>query len=664
MSLKSPGRILDVVVSVIAVVATAYAVIHRPSFGVNDLLPPGRSYALLAMAALAVVLVGLYAIRARGKWIQVPARVALYGLTLLLAMAAGSRWRVERLAAAGDPVMQWPPVVAHSFANRLSELLPVERAAWGAHIAEHRLTDSLVRDLPLTLPADWPFPEDVEIAIRHLDATRAEVWARAGDGTAQCIPIPSIPIAGDSARQARECEQQKTAPAGLAFARPLRAELPPPALEEAPRLGEWLQYRGDARKSASEAVDGLPASLAGWHGQIDGPVRASPSIVGNIVLLGTHQTGAFDARDLATGRRLWSVRLPNWVHQDAVSEGRIVVVGFGDNSLSMHGASPAGVAAYELRTGRHLWTHFAESSVMTSPIIRDSVVVYASAAGMLRKLDLRTGALLRERQLPGGVIMGPMAATGDTLAIALDLNGACAVLVGSFEPIWCRTLPGYIKVGHAGPTVDQGVMFVSGLALLRATSLDEYLSLSRGAEWRLLATAFRDNPEVAGQVVIALDLGTGRLLWRSRLYQFTRDVLGHTAGTAAVADSVGVIVVPESDSLVGFSTRSGKTLWIAGAHGARGTALLVGSQVVLTGSDGVIEVHDRLTGALMCTRYHTPGFDRGGPVVGGGLMVMADLRGGVDAIPTEELLACAPASGALDSVRAPNAAPAPAHPAH
>ncbi len=207
-------------------------------------------------------------------------------------------------------------------------------------------------------------------------------------------------------------------------------------------------------------------------------------------------------------------------------------------------------------------------------------------------------------------------------------------------------------------------MFVSGLALLRATSLEEYLSLNRGAEWRLLATAFRDNPEVSGQVVIALDLGTGRLLWRTRVYQFTRDVLGHTAGTAAVADSVGVIVVPASDSLVGFSTRSGRSLWIAGAHGARGAVLVVGSQVILTGSDGVIEVHDRLTGAVTCTRYHTPGFDRSGPALGGGLMVMADLRGGVDAIPAADLLTCAPASGALSSARAPNGAPAPGHPEH
>jgi|CXWL01.1.fsa_nt_gi outer membrane protein assembly factor BamB len=660
--MKPVGRALDLVVSAIAVVATVYAVIHRPWVRVNDLLPAGRRFVLLGLAVMVVVVVGLHAIRARRGWTRIAPRFVLYGLTLLLVMVALSRLRVERRAAAGDPVMTWPPVAAHSRANALSDLTPTQRAAWGAHIAAHRLTDSLVGDGPLSLPPAWPFPEDVAIAVRRLDSTRAEIWARSGDGTAHCIPIPSLPVPGDSARQARECEEPTTAPAGLEFARPLRAETPPSTLMESPPIGQWLQYRADAGKSAIVPDGGQSDPPVGWRAQIDGPVRSSASIVGNIVLLGTHHTGAFEARDLASGRRLWSVRLPNWVHQDGVSEGRIVVVGFGDNSFSMAGRAPSGVAAYELRTGRHLWTHFAETSVMNSPIIRDSVVVYASAAGMLRKLNLVTGALLDERQLPGGVIMAPMAATGDTLAVSLDINGACAVLMSTFEPIWCRTLPGYIKVGHAGPTVNEGVMFVSGLVLLRGTSLAEYMALDRGAQWRLLATAFRDNPEVAGQAVLALDLATGRLLWRSRLYQFTRDVLGHTSGTAAVADSVGVVIVPESDSLVGFSTRSGKTRWIVSAHKARGATLLVGSHVILTGQDGVIEVRDRLTGAVTCALRRSTGFDRGGPVLGGGLFVMADLRGGVEAIPSADLLNCAAPSAAVGSARAPTGAPARVQP--
>lgn len=661
--MKSLGRVLDLLVSAIALIATVYLVLHRPSFGVNDLLPAGRRYALLGLGVLVVVLVGLHLIRARPRWIQLPVRVVLYGLTLLLVMAAQSRWRIEQLAAAGDPVMTWPPVAASSRANRLSELTPTQRASWGAHIAAHKLTDSLVGDVPLSFPPEWPFPEDVEIALRRLDATRTEIWARAGDGTAFCLPIPSLPVPGDSLRQAEECEQQTTAPVDLHFAAPLRAETPVGPLAETSSRGEWLQYRADARKSADAGGSRFGAAATGWTAQIDGPVRSSPSIVGKIVLLGTHQTGAFEARDLASGRRLWAVRLPNWVHQDGVSEGRIVVVGFGDNSHSMHGRAPSGVAAYELETGRHLWTHFAETSVMNSPILRDSVVVYASAAGMLRKLDLRTGALLAERQLPGGVIMAPIAATGDTLAISLDINGACALLVSTFEPIWCRTLPGYIKVGHAGPTVDEGVMFASGLALLRATSLAEYLALDLGTQWRLLATMFRDNPQVAGQVMLALDLRTGRLLWRSRLFQFTRDVLGHTSGTAAVVDSVGVVILPESDSLVAFSTRSGAMRWSAGARKARGAALLVGSHVILTGRDGVIEVRDRLTGEVTCTLHRTSGFDRGGPVHGGGLVVMADLRGVVQAIPSAEVLECAPATDAAGNSRgAPNEVPAPTPP--
>ncbi len=662
--MKVTLRLLDIVVAVITVLATGYAVIHRPAFAVNDLLPGGRRYALLAMGVMAIVLAGLFLIRSRRALIQIPTRIVLYSLVLLVLMTAHAQWRLAELDASGKSLMTWPPSVAKSRWKRLDELTPAQRAHWGANVAAHQLSDSLVGELPLVIPPDWPFPDDVTIAVRRLEGGRAEIWGRAGDGTALCVPIPFHPAPGDSVRQAQECEDATAPPSGLDFFRPGRRVDARPVSAMASVAGSWLQYRENGRNSAR--VDGGSTAgaspVTGWLAAIDGPVRSSASIVGNVVLLGTHLTGSFEARDLATGQRLWAVRLPNWVHQDAVSDGQIVVVGFGDKWGSMGGRAPSGVAAYELLTGRRLWTHFAESSVMTSPVIRDSVVVYASAAGMLRKRHLVSGDLLDERQLPGGVIMAPPAATGDTLGIALDVNGACAVLISTFEPLWCTTVPGFIKVGHAGPAISDGVMFISGLAYLRGTSFAEFRRLGFSAQTELIRTMFDHDAAVAGQAVLALDLATGRLLWRTRIYHFTRDVEGHTSGTTAVEDSVGVVVLPESDTLVAFSTRTGASLWSAGAREARGAPLVIGSQVILSGRDGVIEVRNRLTGAVSCTLRRRTGYDRGGPVLGGGLVVLANLRGGVEAIPLTEILSCTASSGALVPAGQPPEAPAPAKP--
>jgi hypothetical protein len=97
--------------------------------------------------------------------------------------------------------------------------------------------------------------------------------------------------------------------------------MPPWTRAASPPIGQWLQYRADARKSASVEDGNQSVPLVGWRAQIDGPVRSSASIVGNIVLLGTHHTGAFDARDREGGG---SGRSASTAHQTG-GEGRIVV---------------------------------------------------------------------------------------------------------------------------------------------------------------------------------------------------------------------------------------------------------------------------------------------------------------------------------------------------
>lgn len=631
------GRIADAAAIVIAAGAAIYMTLRRPVFGVNDLLPGGRQFAAIGIGVALIVTAGLLLAARRGALVRVLARVVLFGAAGLLACIALGRAKTLRWEKNGMAVAVWPPRPEDSRAARLETLKPAERASWGARVAAHWLVDSLVFNDAVTIPEGWPFPDDVELTIRYLTPARAQIWSRAGDGTTTCLPIPSRAAAADSIGQLEACEKARMAPAGLQFARPQRVPSPVPALRETVAGSPWQQYRRDPEKSGAAATG---STFGAWRAQLDGPGRTAPSAAGSLVLVGAHGTGDFEALDVATGKRRWSARLPNWVHQDAVSDGRVVVVGFGSDWPSFAGREPSGVAAYELETGRHLWTAFEESSVMTSPVIFDSMLIYASAAGVLRKRGLRSGALVGEHRLPGGVIMGPPAILGDTLVVGLDANGVCAILASTLKPLWCKTFTGLRLMGHTAPTIAGGAAIVSGAGLLRSLSFKEFRSLSFALQRKLLTTAFGPEGTYASQDFMSLDLRDGHVHWKSRAFPATRAFKGQISGTAAVSGNTAVIVLPLSDSLVAFDAPSGNVLWAAAAHGARGAPSIIGDQVILGGGDGVIEVRELASGKLTCSLRRSVGFDRAGPTYAGNLFIFANLQGMVEAIPRDDLLQC------------------------
>jgi outer membrane protein assembly factor BamB len=274
--------------------------------------------------------------------------------------------------------------------------------------------------------------------------------------------------------------------------------------------------------------------------------------------------------------------------------------------------------------------------------VHGDTIIYASAAGVVRKRVLSTGALLAEKLLDGGVIMAPPASVGDTIVFTYEDAGACAMLISSLRTLWCRTFARgtLLEMGHAAASIDNGLVFMTGLVDLRGVSVSEFLGLP-GSLRRRLAWSFVKSTDIpAGQRVQALRLSDGSLVWRTHVFPNLREVTGHAAGTAVLEGKVGAIVLPLADSIAGFDSGTGRILWTAGARGSRGPPFLRSGQVVLAGHDGVIEVRDALTGKLQCQHRRAVGYDRAGPAQAGNLLLFADLHGGVEAIPANRLLAC------------------------
>ena len=329
-----------------------------------------RLLVYLGVATLAAI--GLLAFARAPRVRAVVIRAASCALVLLLVVMALTRLQVDQ------GTFHWPPAAERSMSQRLDELAPVERARWAARVAMHHLATS-DDSLLLSVPADWPLPAGVTLAVRGRLPGPVEVWARADDSVTACVAYPATTVMG-------ECDATAS-PRQLDFRTPTRSApgIMPPV--PSPVGLAWTQYRGEARKSgiAPAAVTVADEVGGGWRTQVDGQLRATASLVGHHVLVGSHGRGTLTALDLATGAVQWRTRLPNWIHQDAVSDGAIVVVGFGNKWPSFAGRSPSGVAAFDVATGRHRWTRFDEASVMTAPVIRDSVLVYATAAGIARK---------------------------------------------------------------------------------------------------------------------------------------------------------------------------------------------------------------------------------------------------------------------------------------
>lgn len=631
--------LLDLGVTLLAVTAVAFLVIQGPLDDTRDLIPRGRRGVFLLGCGALLAAVVLPLARPRRRPVRWLARLVVYPIVVVIVMVAVARARTLADLASGSGVAVWPPRPEYSFADRLDQLSPRLRAYWGVRIAAHQLGH--VADAPsrLVLPPSWPFPDDVEVGFRQPAGGPIEIWARAADGSAACLRIPArTGVATDTATGRARCERRDRAPSDVAFAPVIRAS-PPAPTDPGPIVEPaWRQYRADARRSG---VAVAPVTHSdGWRVVLDDQVRASVSVVGRHVLVGSHGIGHVVSLALDDGDLEWQARAANWVHQDPVTDGRVVVAGFGSDWGSFDGREPSGVAAWDLATGHHLWSRFDESGVMTTGVVRDSVIVYGTAAGVLRKRLMRTGELLAETRLPGGVIMAPPAMIGDTVVVTLDERGVCALLIDSFERLWCREYPGYRLMGHASPGVQHGVIVASGAELLRALSPGEFLRQGPARQFELLRTAFGPEYRYAAQSFLAIRVRDGALLWTSRAFIATKTFKGHIAGTATFADTIGVIALPLADSVVAFSLATGQVRWTAGSHDARGPPLLLGDAVVVAGRDGLTEIRALDDGTLRCVMERTNGYDRGGPTLAGDLVIFASLGGEVEAVPRDDLLEC------------------------
>ncbi len=153
----------------------------------------------------------------------------------------------------------------------------------------------------------------------------------------------------------------------------------------------WPQAGSDAGRSYYNAnEDVVNASTVGkvklrWQlppAQSDCPGRVGPVIAGGLVI--TQDTSGLTARDLATGRLVWSetqVFSDRRAYNIAVS-GNTVIVTSSDSLCMIEGGDADGlVIAFDLATGRQLWRNEPNTDAAQLMVTRGAVIVSGNDYG-------------------------------------------------------------------------------------------------------------------------------------------------------------------------------------------------------------------------------------------------------------------------------------------
>ncbi|MEJ2131126.1 MAG: outer membrane protein assembly factor BamB, partial [Gammaproteobacteria bacterium] len=291
----------------------------------------------------------------------------------------------------------------------------------------------------------------------------------------------------------------------------------------------------------------------------------SPAVDGTHVFA-ADAFGVVEARDLQSGRRIWSTRVGRaagrgllnfdlFTGSDATFVTGGVAVGSG---LVLLGTSQGQVVALDEANGEEVWRAHASSEVVSAPVTNGDVVVAQSVDGQLRALDARTGELrwtytvqvpiltLRGTASPvivqdvvlAGFSSGKIAALG---AEQGELRWETRVML----PQGRSELERIADVDTTPLVVGRQVFGASFQGRLKSIQLVD------GAErWEQEVSTYRDLAQGYGQVyvvnewdeILAYDVNTSNINWTQRGLRLRRLTSPATYGNyLVVADREGYL---------------------------------------------------------------------------------------------------------------------------
>lgn len=377
----------------------------------------------------------------------------------------------------------------------------------------------------------------------------------------------------------------------------LSAQSPTAQVESEAGIG---QFRGGATHPGRADGPG-PATLGGvaWRFRTEGPVRASPVVLGDRVFIGggDHR---FYALDAATGAELWRYEVGAEVAgAAAVTSDRVV---FTDRYNTVHALDPSsGAAVWTRRGGDDLplpWGHEGWDYLLASPTVIGDRVLAGTGDGVLRAMSLLDGRELwrfptggRIRSAPavhGGVVY---VGSGDGVVYGVDFQDGSEVWRFETEgAAWESAEFGFDRQQiYSSPAIEEGILYIGSRdAADYAVDLStggEVWSYRDGTPWVIASPAV--GPEriytarSSGGAVMALDRRTGEPVWQAATG-------GLVFSSPLLAD--GVVYVGSGDgSVYAFDAATGEVRWRYRTEGGvMSTPVLWNEHLIFGSEDGAV----------------------------------------------------------------------------
>jgi outer membrane protein assembly factor BamB len=172
--------------------------------------------------------------------------------------------------------------------------------------------------------------------------------------------------------------------------------------------GEWASFRGDARNSGT--VPGTAYQVyqdVWWNNKTagDAQLKASPVLKDGILIVA----------DLGA-------RTQTTVNRGTTSTGPV--------------ASPTGIVrALDAESGKEIWRHTMTGPIESTPAISGERVYVADFKGVLRALNLRSGAMEHEYKTHGAT-MAPITLHEGKLFLGTEAGEMKAYLASTLTPLW------------------------------------------------------------------------------------------------------------------------------------------------------------------------------------------------------------------------------------
>ncbi len=334
----------------------------------------------------------------------------------------------------------------------------------------------------------------------------------------------------------------------------------------------------------------------GTQASIEGRfTRLQPAIGYNKVFVaGT--SGVVEARNLETGKRVWSVETGSQIQAGVSVASNIVVVGSEEGE----------VIALDAETGKELWRNLVSSELLAPAAIGEGFVVVRTVDGKLFALDAKTGERkwFFDRSVPILTLRGtssPIITRGAVIS-GFDNGKVSLFLLENGKPIWEKRIAQSTGRSELERMVDMDIK-----PLLIGD--------------KLYAVTYNGN-------IAAINLRSGQIIWQREMSSFQN----------INSDGLRLFVTTADDEVKALSINGGATIWSQNNLKNRklSAAVVAGDYVVVVDYEGYVHWISVKDGLFVLRQHFTSSGITGNPVVKGQYLAMQGRDGELMVIKVPE----------------------------